>query len=623
VVELCADLYRQIVEAAPSAIVMTDGEGRIVLVNAEAERLFGWTRTELVGQAIEKLVPSRWRPQHPRHRATFQRTPKQRTIGAGRDLFALRRDGTEVPVEIGLAPLPTDDGLFVLATVVDLTERHHGEQRFRVAVESSPNAIAMVDENGVILLVNQELERLFGYSRSELLGRVIDLLVPERLRGRHPEYRHAFARDPRPRAMGAGRNLFGVRKDGTEVPVEIGLAPILSDGDLRVLASVVDITERRRAEDRFRQAVESAPNAIVMVDAQGGIMLANSRAGEIFGYRQSELIGQPVELLVPTRFRGAHPGLRGSFYRDLRSRPMGAGRDLFGLRKDGTEFPVEIGLNPLETRDGTLVLASVIDITDRKRTEEMRNLAGMQLERTNQELLHAKRQLEHAVAELERRNQELDEFAYAVSHDLRSPLRAIDNLVKWLREDAAAGSLGAEAERWLEQIPERVARMDRLLEDLLVYSRAVRAASGLEETDLRELVDEIAAVLEVPPGFSVAWVGEPCRISTRRAPLEQVLRNLVDNAFKHHDRALGCVEVAGRLLDDEWIEVEVRDDGPGIALELRERCFGLFRSMSKHRGTGIGLALVKRVVESHGGRVSIEDNAPRGAILRFVWPVGR
>jgi len=139
----------------------------------------------------------------------------------------------------------------------------------------------------------------------------------------------------------------------------------------------------------------------------------------------------------------------------------------------------------------------------------------------------------------------------------------------------------------------------------------------------KELVDEIAAVLEVPAAFSVAWVGEPCRISTRRAPLEQVLRNLVDNAIKHHDRALGCVEVAGRRLDDEWIEIEVRDDGPGIAPELRERCFGLFRSMSKQRGTGIGLALVKRVVESHGGRVSIEDNAPRGAILRLVWPVGR
>jgi PAS domain S-box-containing protein len=617
--ELRKQLFERIFDAAPSAMILTDDDGHVVLVNAEAERLFGWSRDELLGQSVEKLVPAHLRDRHTRLRESFARAPKQRIVGAGRELFALRRDGAELPVEIGLAPIETDRGLYVLATVVDLTERHHAEQRFRVAVESSPNAIAMVDENGVIVLVNREFERLFGYSRSELLGRVIDDLVPERLRERHPEYRSTFARDPRPRAMGAGRNLFGVRKDGSEVPVEIGLAPIRSEGGLLVLASVVDITERRRAEDRFRQAVESAPNAMVMVDRRGEVLLANSRAAEIFGYAVNELVGQPVELLVPSRFRDAHPGWRDAFYRDLRSRPMGAGRDLFGLRKDGGEFPVEIGLNPLETPEGTLVLASVIDITERKRVEEMRFLATLQLERANQELVRAKAQLEHVVAQLERSNQELDEFAYAVSHDLRSPLRAIENRPTWMREDAD-DSLAGEPRRWLDQIPERIARMDRLLEDLLAYSRAVRAASSLEDTDCRTLVEEIVSLLPIPEGFDVRAVGELPRVSTHRVPLEQVLRNLIDNAVKHHDRSEGSVEVAGRRIDEGWIELEVRDDGPGIPPELRERCFGLFRAMSKRGGTGIGLALVKRVVENRGGRISIHGNDPRGTTFHLTWP---
>lgn len=615
-----SDLFERIVEVAPSAILMTDGTGHVKLVNAEAERLFGWARDELVGQPIEKLVPVRWREAHPGHRASFMESPKPRTIGAGRDLFALRRDGTEVPVEIGLAPIDVAGAIHVVATVVDLTERRLAETRFRVAVESSPHAIAMVDENGIIVLANHELERLFGYTRSELLGRSIDSLVPERLRDAHPDHRSAFARDPRPRAMGTGRSLFGVRKDGQEVPVEIGLAPIESRDGLLVLASVVDITERQRAEDRFRRAVESAPNAMVMVDARGGILLANSRAGQIFGYAPAELIGRPVEMLVPSRFREAHPELRESFYRDLRSRPMGAGRDLFGLRRDGSEFPVEIGLNPLETPDGTLVLASVIDITERKRIEETRFLTTMQLERTNRELTRAKRDLELAVARLERSNEELDEFAYAVSHDLRSPLRGIENLATWITEDADE-SLTGDARRWLDLIPERIERMDRLLEDLLAYSRAVRAASSVEETDCHELVGDVLSMLPIPESFRVQVAIYLPLVKIHRVPLERVLMNLVDNAVKHHDRDRGTIEIFGRLVDEGSIELEVRDDGPGIPPQLRERCFGLFRSMSDRGGTGVGLALVKRVVENRGGSISIHDNQPRGTTFRLLWPV--
>ena len=170
--------------------------------------------------------------------------------------------------------------------------------------------------------------------------------------------------------MGAGRDLYGLKKDGSEFPVEIGLNPIETEEGTMVLSAIVDISSRKRLEERFRQVVESAPNAMVMINREGRIEMVNAQAERVFGYARDEMLGQLVEMLVPERFRRGHPGLRTSFFGDPQSRPMGAGRDLYGLKKDGSEFPVEIGLNPIETEEGTMVLSAIVDISSRKRLEE-------------------------------------------------------------------------------------------------------------------------------------------------------------------------------------------------------------------------------------------------------------
>ena len=175
---------------------------------------------------------------------------------------------------------------------------------------------------------------------------------------------------------GPGRDLYGLKKDGSEFPVEIGLNPIETDEGTMVLSAIVDITERkaaelalRESEQRFRLVVEAAPNAMVMIDRAGKIVMVNTQAERVFGYSRAELVGQPVEMLVPERFRSHHPELRKTFFADPQPRPMGAGRDLYGLKKDGSEFPVEIGLNPIETDEGTMVLSAIVDITERKAAE--------------------------------------------------------------------------------------------------------------------------------------------------------------------------------------------------------------------------------------------------------------
>ncbi|HTO65810.1 MAG TPA: PAS domain S-box protein, partial [Bradyrhizobium sp.] len=374
---------RRVVEAAPNAVVMIDQAGRIVMVNTQAERAFGYSRSELVGQPVEMLVPQRFRNHHPELRKSFIADPQPRAMGAGRDLYGLRKDGSEFPVEIGLNPIETDEGTMVLSAIVDITARkaaelalRASEQRFRLVVEAAPNAMVMIDRGGKIVMVNTQAERAFGYTRGELAGQPVEMLVPERFRGHHPELRKSFFADPQPRAMGAGRDLYGLKKDGSEFPVEIGLNPIETDEGTMVLSAIVDITERKAAElalraseQRFRLVVEAAPNAMVMIDRGGKIVMVNTQAERAFGYTRAELAGQPVEMLVPQRFRSHHPELRKGFFADPRPRPMGGGRDLYGLRKDGSEFPVEIGLNPIETDEGTMVLSAIVDITARKAAE--------------------------------------------------------------------------------------------------------------------------------------------------------------------------------------------------------------------------------------------------------------
>jgi PAS domain S-box-containing protein len=362
--------FRRVVETAPNAIVMINSVGLIEMVNAQAEQIFGYDRTEMLGHHVEMLVPERFRAGHPALRRSFLADPHSRPMGAGRDLYGLRKDGSEFPIEIGLNPIATEEGTMVLSAIVDISERKRLEERFRRVVEAAPSAMVMINANGRIEMVNAQAEQVFGYARAEMLGQPVEMLVPKRFRGHHPGLRSSFFDDPRARPMGAGRDLFGLRKDGSEFPVEIGLNPIETDEGPMVLSAIVDISARKRLEERFRRVVEAAPNAMVMINAGGIIEMVNAQAEQVFGYARAEMLGQAVEMLVPVRFRGHHPGLRGSFFSDPKARPMGAGRDLFGMRKDGTEFPVEIGLNPIETDEGPMVLSAVVDISARRRLEE-------------------------------------------------------------------------------------------------------------------------------------------------------------------------------------------------------------------------------------------------------------
>lgn len=236
----------------------------------------------------------------------------------------------------------------------ELAEVRDAELRLRLVLEAAPTAMVKIDAAGRISLVNAQAEACFGYSRAEMLGQPIEMLVPQRFRHGHMDFRQAFLQKPQARAMGAGRELFGLRKDGSEFPLEIGLNPVQTERGIEVLSSVVDITARKRLEDRFRLVVEATPNAVVVTNQQGVIELVNSQTEALFGYSRDELLGQSIEILVPHKARQHHQQVRRDYLAAPQPRAMGAGRDLFALRKDGSEFPVEIGLSPISSESGSL-----------------------------------------------------------------------------------------------------------------------------------------------------------------------------------------------------------------------------------------------------------------------------
>jgi len=233
-----------------------------------------------------------------------------------------------------------------------VTHAANTDEMIRLAVEASPSGMIMTDAAGTIVLVNAEAERLFGYRRDELIGQSIDMLVPAAMRGSHAAHRGGFVEQPQTRRMGIGRDLYGIRKDGTQIPVEIGLSPIRTPEGLLVLSAITDITERKLADEKSRMVVEASPSGMIMTDANGTIVLINSQTERLLGYRREELIGKPIEMLVPRRTQDEHARLRGAYNKRPKARAMGSGREFSIVRKDGTEFPVEIGLNPIQTGEG-------------------------------------------------------------------------------------------------------------------------------------------------------------------------------------------------------------------------------------------------------------------------------
>jgi PAS domain S-box-containing protein len=311
-VRISESLTAAILESALDAIITIDAGGRIVEFNPAAERTFGYSRGEAIGKSMaELIIPAAWREAHARGLANYLATGKGSVLGKRLELTAMRRDGSEFPCELTLTQTSVATPPLFTGYLRDITERKRAEQRFQLVVESAPSGFVMVDQAGRMVLVNSQTEKMFGYTRDELLGQPVEMLVPNRFRKQHSQYRAGYFADPKARAMGMGRELFGQRKDGSEFPVEIGLNPIETSDGCFVLSAIVDITQRQQAEERFRRAVESAIQGKVVIDQHGRALVVDSQ-GERVVYPAGATLGQTADVVVPD-FRSLFESAPGLF----------------------------------------------------------------------------------------------------------------------------------------------------------------------------------------------------------------------------------------------------------------------------------------------------------------------
>ncbi|MGY2875689.1 PAS domain S-box-containing protein [Marmoricola sp. URHA0025 HA25] len=464
-------------------------------------------------------------------------------------------------------------------------------------LEAAPDAMVVIDAEGGIVMANAQADGMFGYAAGDLIGRSIDVLVPAGVQSAHRRHREAYVADPHLRPMGSGHDLQARRKDGSEFPVEISLAPLHTDDGLLVSAAVRDVTRKRQEERLFRGLLEAAPDAMVIVDSQGRIVLVNARVEEWFGYHRDELVGQSVELLVPDRFSGMHVTFRSGYVSQPQTRPMGLAGDLHARRKDGSEFPVEISLAPLETDTGLLVSAAVRDISERRRTQE----------------------------EAERIK---DEFFATVSHELRTPLTSMLGYSELM---ADLEELSPQGKRFLQVIARSAERELRLVDDLLTLvaiedtGLSIRAHLNDLETIVRDAVEAARPrAAEVGIRLTVEIPGFPVQVEVDRDRVGQAIDNLLSNAIKFTP-AGGEVRVQLRSREG-FGEVDVTDSGDGVREADAARIFErLYRSGSaiaqQIPGAGLGLTIALAIAEAHGGSLALVRSESTGATFQMTIPL--
>lgn len=369
----------------------------------------------------------------------------------------------------------------------------------------------------------------------------------------------------------------------------------------------MDRLAERADGDPFRRVVESAPYGMVVADAEGRIVMVNPKAVEMFGHSSEEFLQLRIEDLVPPRFRRGHDGLREGFHRDPESRPMGAGRDLFGYRRDGVEFPVEIALTPLNMGSGPLVLSSIIDITQRKRDEE---------------------ELVRYAKKLERSNAELESFASIASHDLQEPLRKIRMMGERLAALCEA-ELGDQGRDYLGRMIRAGDNMHRLIRDLLAFSRVGMRAEGFRHLALDEPVRDVLSTLElvIEEAGAEIVVGDLPAAEVDESQMRQLFQNLIGNAVKfRRPGEAPRVVIEGTTFESEsgpHVRFEVRDNGIGFDEQYHDRIFQIFQRLhgkTEFEGTGIGLAICKKIVERHEGRIHARSLPGEGTAFIVELP---
>ncbi len=605
------------------AVIAADPSGLITLFNPAAEQLLGYSAEEIIGKQTPAVFHDR--DEIAARAAEFGRelgitiTPgfevfvvkARRNLPNQHEWIYIRKDGRRIPVMLSVTALrdPSNAIMGYIAMALDLTDRKAADAQFQTVMEAMPTGIVMVDEAGRITMVNQHTSEMFGYASDALLGQPIEILLPERFRAAHPDQVQVFINAPSARAMGAGRDLAGRRKDGSEFAVEIGLAPIHTPQGLRILASIADITKRKQTEStqfRLQQAINHAQDGMALLDDTGHYTYMNPAHAAIYGYRVDELLGRKWEALYHSEWAA----MIEQFYLPILQADGQWQGEVVGKKKSGEGFHVDLSLTRLEDpgTDRHTILCTCRDISHRKRMER--------------DLIDAK-----DAAEAGARTK--SEFLATMSHEIRTPMNGVLGMTDLLIDTA----LTPEQREYAQTLKGSGESLMRIINDILDFSKVEAGKLTIESIpfDLRLTVEDTLDLLApaaqakhlelvglIDAQAPNAVIGDPGR-------MRQILTNLIGNAIKFTESGEVLVQVLKAEEDaaSVLLRLEIVDTGVGLTEEAKAKLFQSFTQADsstarKYGGTGLGLAICKRLTELMGGQIGLQSYPGTGTCVWFT-----
>jgi PAS domain S-box-containing protein len=613
--------FRRIVDTAQIGFISIDEDGLITAWNPQAEQMFGWSRAEAVGERLSRtIIPHRYREAHGRGMERFRATGRGPALERRFEIEGLHRDGHEFPVELSITPVRVNGEYVFNAFLTDISERKGAEENLRLLaniVRSSSDAMVAMTIDGKITSWNPGAEQLYGYSSDEAIGELVHMLIPPHRSGEEEEILERVATGHKVELGDTER----LRKDGSLVDISVTVSPIKDAVGNVVGASSIsrDITERKRADralrvlqEGFRSAFEHAPIGMALFSIEqdhGRLLEVNRSLSEITGYSTQQLleidlsdISHPddVELERPLKqqlLSGEIPNYR---------------VEMRYVHRDGHPVWVVYNASTVQGSSDELLygVAQVEDITERKRAEK--------------ELASISDELAARATELERSNADLQQFAYAASHDLSEPLRMVSSYVQLLAK-RYKDKLDSDADEFIDFAIDGTTRMQALIDGLLIYSRAGTADYSHEAVDCSKVLHDTLTTLHTSLRESGASVNAGALPTVQGDPTQlfQLFQNLISNAIKFAADEPPRIQVAAEREGGEWCFM-VKDNGIGIDRAHAERIFAVFQRLhgrGEYPGSGVGLAICKRIVERHNGRIWVEAPPEGGSTFYFTIPV--
>ncbi|MEP4533133.1 MAG: PAS domain S-box protein [Cyclobacteriaceae bacterium] len=599
--------FRGLLESAPDAMVIVNEKGEIQLINKQSERLFGYSADELFGKTVETLIPNRFVGDHAEHRNGFFASPKVRAmgVGGGKELFGVTKEGKEIPIQISLSPLQTEEGLLVSAAIRDITEQKMAEsellrknQLLNFAEEITAMGHWQWDTVDDKVQWSNNLYKMF-----ELDSSTTNLSFNTYFNFVHPEDQDIvteyFDNAAKEKKFSSFTHRIVTTTGKIKTVQLLGEVIVNDKGDvIEMIGTCQDVTVQRMAENKFRGLLESAPDAMVIFNESYSIELVNSGVEKIFGYSRSELIGKPADILfakssVPNPFQSQMKSMGQS-----KTVKLGVDSDILAVKKDGTKFPVEINLGTLKTDDELLISAAIRDITRRKETEvKLRSIAALQA-----------------------KNEEMEQLSYITSHDLKEPLLTIKKYSQVLQDECQ--TMGEKEEFVLGAIIRSADRMETKIKDLLEYSQ-LGYGHKFEVIDcaetLKTVIEDLNSLIEANRAEIV--IGNlPAKVTAYSTGLQLIFQNLINNAIKFRKKDIvPKVSISSKKKKGGW-EFVFEDNGIGIDEKDFNKIFSIFKRLHNHSdytGSGVGLAHVKKLVELHNGQVWVKSKPGKGTVFHF------